>query len=1447
MSTVSFSSFKRSIVAHTGHVTRVCNIIKKQCNLAESHPSVPLYEELKESLKKLKDRYDNMEYFITHSVIEDPGVENTAMETYCQSKIDDLTETFEHFSGSVYETLSLLEDALQMHGKPAHNTTISGWNDEEKVKADPTLRPKKISSDFSHVELKRWLNDFKSFYTASHFEKSTIAVQQAYFLSFLDTDIRQRVEPLIQPHTQVLDADEGCYQLLIDFFDLKNPKFNRRLDYFAVKQNPGETSSQFVSRLEAIGNEADLASLDVDDTYVYRILEGLVDKKLRDRLLKLQTKTRQAFILEMRNYDAAEATSKKLDNPTNCSTNRAYSVRGRIEPVTSHQNLKGKCWRCSGDHPKQDCKYKSSVKCSNCKRLGHTRNACTGINAGRQSRPTYKSKAKNRLRSNSRHVSLNRLKMAEEHRDKLRTVGGRRVPHISVEIRTKNNSGAPFKYDIVPDSGSSRTVVPLKIAKMYGWKFSSTNERILAANNSPLCCDGRIFLKISHGNRTADVDALISRSLEDEILISWYDLISLGILPKNFPEQICSVHEDSLNEQKFQSLIDRYSDVLSDNLKDTPIVGSKFKLELKDNAVARKFLTARKLPLHYEAEAKKIIGQMLKDGIIKKQEKPSEWISPAFFVPKSNGKLRLVVDYKSSGLNNALKRRVHPFPSADDIMKQIKPTSKWFLKADCIQGYHQVPLDEKSQQLTTFILPDGVYYFTRAPMGLNGSGDIFCFKTDEAFTGMDISKIVDDILIQGKTQEEVFTKFEQLLKRCRKFGITLSKSKLFMAKENLKFSGFIVGQSGIHPDPSKLESLKLFPSPTNLTSLRSFLGLTNQLGGFIPDLSQMTLELRSLLKKNVAFNWMPEHEEKFRQIKYILTSDMVIKPFDTKKKTILLTDASKINGIGFALMQENDNGERHMVQCGSRSLTPAETNYAVIELECLGIYYAISKCRHYLTGLHHFTTVTDHRPLVGIFKKKLEDIENSRLLRLRLKLVDFNFDVVWIDGKVNQIADALSRYPVFRKTSSDEDHDVLTNPNIICSLQTNPHLAHIYDAADNDEDYKAIIDALQAGKLVKNLPQNHPGKLYRNVWVQLSINDGLIIKDDKQIVIPKKERSKILEMLHIPHCGEGKTKANARQLYYWPGMSNDIENICRNCIPCNELKDSLQKEPLIPTIPAYPMSHCGVDLAQCHGKHYLILVDAFSGFPFCAKLNDLHTSAVTNRLHEWFMDFGTPSFLRSDGGPQFRSEFNKFCKEFGIEHSPSSPYFSSSNGLAENGVKQCKHLLMKCDGNFKLFRKSLHEYRNTPRTDGYSAAQLMFGRRQKGMLPCLPKTLSLIDIRPGVEKRRHDREKRKESFDKHTKPLSQLKIGQEVYIQNPFNGKWDSSGSIVSMRENGRSYEIRMDNGKVFLRNRRFLRIKNCTIDHKNNSSNTKELERESDEKAFQRFERLKRKVKFKN
>ena len=584
------------------------------------------------------------------------------------------------------------------------------------------------------------------------------------------------------------------------------------------------------------------------------------------------------------------------------------------------------------------------------------------------------------------------------------------------------------------------------------------------------------------------------------------------------------------------------------------------------------------------------------------------------------------------------------------------------------------------------------------------------------------------------------------------------------------------------------------------------LGLANQLAFFLPDLAQSTCTMRKLLKKDVEFLWLPEHEEEFQKAKQLLTSDLLVKHFDPSLPTEVLTDASRLFGLGYCLVQHGPDQKLHLIACGSKSLTDAQTRYATIELECLGVQWAISKCEFWLRGMTKFTVVTDHRPLLGVFSKHLHEVENPRLQRLRTKLMGYNFNVVWQPGKEHVIADVLSRAPVW-PASEDEDEEVV-HACVVQEKVLDTQLQIFYKAAAHDEEYTKLVDAIRGGHDPHELPVEHPARLYKHVWDQLSlhVNDSsyLVLFQGTKIVVPATARPEVLKILHIPHQGLVKTKQQARRYYYWPGMTSAVTNLVEGCYTCRKYLSSQASEPFLEAEePTGPMVHVGSDLFSAAGKDYLILVDRFSGYFFVQEIKNQSTSTVVKHLKKWFLEYGWPTSIRTDGGPCFRSDFKLFCQEHQILHELASAYNPQSNGLAEAAVKNAKKLLLKCKDEGEDYQTALSEFRLTPRADGFSPAELFFGRRPRGALPVFPhEEQGKVDVQKGATRHQTLQDV---VASRGGCPLSRLSVGTRVLIQHPITKLWSQEGKVSEIREGGRSYIVEVD-GKSFIRNRRFLR-----------------------------------------
>jgi hypothetical protein len=181
-------------------------------------------------------------------------------------------------------------------------------------------------------------------------------------------------------------------------------------------------------------------------------------------------------------------------------------------------------------------------------------------------------------------------------------------------------------------------------------------------------------------------------------------------------------------------------------------------------------------------------------------------------------------------------------------------------------------------------------------MGLSATSDDWCRKSDFVIEGnKNARKIVDDILCWGAAMQELVTKLDTILLRSKAISITLFIKKFKISKE-IAFAGYVVKQGAIRPSPERAIALKDFPSPQNIHELRSFLGLAQQLACFIPDLAHASEPLRHLLQKEHKYAWSHNLQDAFDVVVKILTCNLVLINFDLSKRTILLTDASRLKG-----------------------------------------------------------------------------------------------------------------------------------------------------------------------------------------------------------------------------------------------------------------------------------------------------------------------------------------------------------------------------------------------------------------------------------------------------------------------------------------------------------------------------------------------------------------------
>ena len=697
---------------------------------------------------------------------------------------------------------------------------------------------------------------------------------------------------------------------------------------------------------------------------------------------------------------------------------------------------------------------------------------------------------------------------------------------------------------------------------------------------------------------------------------------------------------------------------------------------------------------------------------------------------------------------------------------------------------------------------------------------------DVAFDGIsNFGKVVDDCLTYDSEFASHVQRTREILLRARRHGITFSPKKFVFGQPEVQYCGYVLNQTGWTMEEDKVKAIREFPTPQNKTDIKSFVGLVNQFSEFTPRIAELALPLRNLLKNSSEFVWESVQKQAFDDVRQDLCRSPTLSYFQFGAPTRIETDASRTKGLGFALLQYQDEKWR-LIQCGSRFLSDAESRYAMIELECLAVVWAIRKCHVFLAG-SPFSVVIDHKPLLPILNcYTLDRIDNPRLLRLVMKLQSYQLVAEWRRGKDHCVADALSRSPVEQPNAADSAMEAELNdkPAVVATVRqlTDHPMDGLLDLktdqllADTaaDYEYQLLVKYVQEGfpEDRTTLPMAlHP---YWNVRSHLSVDDGIVLKGS-QIVIPRNLRRTVLTNLHASHQGRERTQRRARQIVYWPGISNDVSNVVSSCEKCAERQSSQTKEPLLADpLPKLPFQSVSADLFSCQGHQYLTYCDRLSGWPCIVDLGgSTSTANVIKPISRWFSELGVPQKLVTDGGPQFSSrEFRQFCSRWQIEHAQSTPHYPQSNGHAEAAIKAVKNLIYQTTTNGDLdrdeFQRGLLEWRNTPRRDGCSPAQVVFGRPLASFLFANHRTFAAEHQATADETDKITdgmRSTAKSYYDSDSRPLSPLRIGTHVSIQDPVTKLWSAIGVVVAVGKR-RDYFVKLPSGRVYWRNRRFLR-----------------------------------------
>ena len=708
----------------------------------------------------------------------------------------------------------------------------------------------------------------------------------------------------------------------------------------------------------------------------------------------------------------------------------------------------------------------------------------------------------------------------------------------------------------------------------------------------------------------------------------------------------------------------RFSDVFTATLPDKlPHSDSpRHRIVLRNEDISLNGRNYR-IPTRYWLKLKEFIDMHLKAGRIRPSS--SHIASGTLLVDKpTDPKMpRVVHDYRA--LNAETIKDHTPLPRQDDIM-ECMARAKVRGKIDLVCAYYQILMEIADIHKTAFKTPFGMYEWLVMPQGLCNAVATFQRYMNwvlRDYVGKFCAVYIDDIGIWSNSVEEHSEHVRLILEKLREAGISASVKKSVLFADEIYFLGHTISSRGIQPAQTKIDGILAARVPCSPADIKEFLGLVNYIAQFLPGLSEWSTVLSGLTRKGVKFDWLPEHEEAFCNIKRLAKNYPVCKPldYDSTDPIMLIADASN-RGLGGYFGQGTDYKTLTPAGFHSRAFNEAERNYPTHDKEMLAIIDCLKKFEPHLTGVK-FEILTDHAPLTHWQTQKEL---SPRQIRWNDTLSRFDARIRHIPGISNCAADALSRYPYVQKKESPRASDA-SSISAISLVEFDPDILHaVRMAYPNDSLFAAVIDN----------PERYP--FYH-------LDDGLLFFEGR-LCIPgndRKSREKLLKLHHDEmgnHFGPDKTRRSLMRDYYWPGIQRDVDLYVKSCNSCGRNKSSTQAPAgfLHPMpIPKQRFDELALDFVGPvpMSKGYdtiLVMTDRLTNY---VKLEPTVSTASAQDIARlvyasWYRQFGLPKAITSDRDKLFTSKFWKeLHKRMKISLRMSTAYHPETDGSSERSNK----------------------------------------------------------------------------------------------------------------------------------------------------------------------------------
>jgi exodeoxyribonuclease III len=612
-----------------------------------------------------------------------------------------------------------------------------------------------------------------------------------------------------------------------------------------------------------------------------------------------------------------------------------------------------------------------------------------------------------------------------------------------------------------------------------------------------------------------------------------------------------------------RNLCEKFIDIFREPTHNNRCLDKGITAELRLNKTPQFTAQTRILNPSQREALSKLIGDQRRKKII--VESKSATTSPVILVPKPGGKWRFCVDYTQ--LNKITESDAYSIPQIDSYFTTLGGNTH-FSTFDLVDAFWSIPLHKNSQELTAFTCPDGLFHYQRMPQGIKQGPATFSRFIDRVFSGLKWEVCVtyiDDVVVYTKSYEAHMEALEKIFSRVREYGLFFKPEKCKILTQELKFLGHVISKEGIRLDEDKTKAVADMPKPKTRKQLRSTLGFFGYFRKYIKGFSRIVSPLQTQLRGGTKddkvhsrgkVDWTdPAATRAWDYIIKALTTPPILTHPDWSEPFSVHVDACK-HGLGAVLTQKRSDGLECIIMYASKSLTEIEQRYQTWELEAYACVWAVTNIfKQYLLPPYgkKFKLYTDNSAISKVFSLDKQNGLSSRVAHWKLRLSEYDYDIIHTPGKLHTVPDMLSRCPLESTCPYGEQlepplyqhhtHLLLTSTASLSLLpaEMEPNDFCLANQQAEDPDCITLRNLIGKGKEIPFVLDS-TGLLYRTFRSQ---------PDRRVIILPKTMRHSIIQQAHgITHRSKKHMIELIENLYHWPGMVRDVIRWCACCLNC---------------------------------------------------------------------------------------------------------------------------------------------------------------------------------------------------------------------------------------------------------------------------------------------------------